>query len=88
MRWRPGAERLYGWTADEITGHSMSRLGLVNQSDVVQRHLVQALRDRGTVTYEGHHVTIKANVDADKNEVHVQSLKMAKDTMGKDNMQK
>ncbi|HEY3672334.1 MAG TPA: EAL domain-containing protein [Acidimicrobiia bacterium] len=57
MRWRPGAERLYGWTADEITGHSMSRLGLVNQSDVVQRHLVQALRDRGMVTYEGHHVT-------------------------------
>jgi diguanylate cyclase (GGDEF)-like protein/PAS domain S-box-containing protein len=57
MRWRPGAERLYGWTADEITGHSMIRLGRVNQSDVVQRHLVHALRDRGMVTYDGHHVT-------------------------------
>jgi hypothetical protein len=28
--------------------------------------------------HEGHHVTLKAHVDADKNEVHVMSLKMAK----------
>jgi hypothetical protein len=47
----------------------------INNADAVKGH-------------EGHHVTIKANVDADKSEVHVQSLKMAKDTMGKDNMQK
>ena len=26
--------------------------------------------------HEGHHVTLKAHVDADKNEVHVMSLKM------------
>jgi hypothetical protein len=28
--------------------------------------------------HEGHHVTLTAHVDADKNEVHVMSLKMAK----------
>jgi hypothetical protein len=28
--------------------------------------------------HEGHHVILTANVDADKNEVHVVSLKMAK----------
>ena len=31
--------------------------------------------------HEGHHVTLQAHVDADKNEVHVVGLKMAKDTM-------
>jgi hypothetical protein len=35
--------------------------------------------------HEGHHVTLKAQVDADKNEVHVLSLKMAKDSMQKMN---
>ena len=29
--------------------------------------------------HEGHHVTVKAHVDADKSEVNVMSLKMAKD---------
>ncbi len=38
--------------------------------------------------HEGHHVTLTAHVDADKNEVHVTSLKMAADSMKKDNMQK
>jgi pentapeptide MXKDX repeat protein len=38
--------------------------------------------------HEGHHVTLKAHVYADKNEVHVMSLKMAADSMKKDNMQK
>src|SRR4029077_18042202 len=33
--------------------------------------------------HEGHHVTLQAQVDADKNEVHVESLKMAKDGMQK-----
>jgi hypothetical protein len=33
--------------------------------------------------HEGHHVTLKAQVDTDKNEVHVVSLKMAKDSMQK-----
>jgi hypothetical protein len=33
--------------------------------------------------HEGHHVILQAHVDADKNEVHVVSLKMAKDTMQK-----
>jgi hypothetical protein len=33
--------------------------------------------------HEGHHVTLQAQVDADKNEVHVVGLKMAKDTMQK-----
>jgi hypothetical protein len=37
--------------------------------------------------HEGHHVMLKASVDADKSEVTVKSLKMAKDTMKKDNMQ-
>jgi hypothetical protein len=31
--------------------------------------------------HEGHHVTLKAQVDTDNNEVHVVSLKMAKDSM-------
>jgi hypothetical protein len=33
--------------------------------------------------HEGHHVTLQAHVDADKNEVQVVSLKMAKDSMQK-----
>ena len=33
--------------------------------------------------HEGHHVTLQAQVDADKNEVHVVGLKMAKDSMQK-----
>lgn len=40
---------------------------------------------------EGHHVTVKAHVDAAKNEIHVTSVKMAKgemkDTMKKDEIQ-
>ena len=38
--------------------------------------------------HEGHHVALKAHVYADKNEVHVMSLKMAADSMKKDNVQK
>jgi hypothetical protein len=34
--------------------------------------------------HEGHHVTLKARVDADKDTVDVVSLKMAADTMKKD----
>jgi hypothetical protein len=34
--------------------------------------------------HEGHHVTLKAHVSADKNTVDVVSLKMAGDTMKKD----
>jgi hypothetical protein len=34
--------------------------------------------------HEGHHVTLKAHVSADKNEVDVVSLRMAGDTMKKD----
>jgi len=36
--------------------------------------------------HEGHQVTVKGHVDADKNEIHVISLKMAKDTGKKDDM--
>ena len=38
--------------------------------------------------HEGHHVILKAHLDTDKSEVHVVSLKMAKDTMKNDTMQK
>src|ERR1700726_477781 len=38
--------------------------------------------------HEGHHVTLKAKADADKGEVKVVSLKMAKDNMKSDTMQK
>ena len=31
--------------------------------------------------HEGHHVILQVHVDADKNEVHVVSLKMAKNSM-------
>jgi hypothetical protein len=37
--------------------------------------------------HEGHHVTLKAKVAADKTEVDVVSLKMAGDNMKKDNAQ-
>ena len=37
--------------------------------------------------HEGHHVAVKAHVDAAKNEIHVTSVKMAKGEM-KDNMKK
>ena len=36
--------------------------------------------------HEGHHVVLSAHVYADKGEVHVMSLKMAGDSMKKDNM--
>ena len=41
--------------------------------------------------HEGHHVTVKGHLDADKNEIHVTSVKMAKGEMKgemKDNMKK
>ena len=42
--------------------------------------------------HEGHHVTVKAHLDPAKNELHVTSVKMAKeemkDTMKKDSMKK
>ena len=38
--------------------------------------------------HEGHHVVLKAQVDAGKGEVHVTSLKMAKDNMKQNTMQK
>ena len=34
--------------------------------------------------HEGHHVTLKGQVSADKNEINVDSLKMAGDSMKKD----
>jgi hypothetical protein len=37
--------------------------------------------------HEGHHVTLKAKVSPDKNEVDVVSLKMAGDNMKKDSAQ-
>jgi hypothetical protein len=36
--------------------------------------------------HEGHHVVLTAHVYPDKDEVHVMSLKMASDTMKKNNM--
>lgn len=38
--------------------------------------------------HEGHHVLLKAHVDTDKGEVHVTSLKMAKDNMKQNTMQR
>jgi len=38
--------------------------------------------------HEGHHVMVKAHADADKGEIHVTSLKMVKDNMKNDSMQK
>ena len=36
--------------------------------------------------HAGHHVIVRAHVDADKGEIHVMSVKMAKDTMMNDSM--
>lgn len=38
--------------------------------------------------HEGHEVTLKAHLDADRNEVHVVSVKMTKETKEKDEMKK
>ena len=47
-----------------------SKSWTINNPDAVKGH-------------EGHHVTLQTHVDANKNEVHVVSLKMAKDSMQK-----
>jgi hypothetical protein len=44
-------------------------------------HLLTISNQAAVKGHKGHHVTLQAQVDADKNEVHVVSLKMAKDTM-------
>src|SRR5258708_30206250 len=38
--------------------------------------------------HEGHHVQVKAHVDADKGSVHIMEVKMLKDEMKKDEMKK
>lgn len=42
------------------------------------------------MSHQGHHVRVKAHVDADKDEIHVASVRMAKDkdSMKKDDMHK
>ncbi len=59
--------------------------------------MLQTVPERGNVSSAadlmggGHHVTVKAHLDAAKNEIQVSSVKMAKDemkdTMKKDEMQ-
>jgi len=48
-----------------------SKSWAINNPDAVKGH-------------EGHHVTLTARLDADKSEVHVVSLKMAKDAKDKE----
>ncbi len=48
-----------------FVGDSDSKTWTISNPDAVKGH-------------EGHHVTLTAHVDADKSEVHVMSLKMAK----------
>ncbi len=48
-----------------FVGDSDSKSWTISNPDAVKGH-------------EGHHVTLTAHVDADKSEVHVMSLKMAK----------
>jgi hypothetical protein len=57
-------------TLSERERISLSKSWTISNPDAVKGH-------------EGHHVTLQARVDADKNEVHVVSLKMAKDSMQK-----
>jgi hypothetical protein len=53
-----------------FVGDSDSKSWTINNPEAVKGH-------------EGHHVTLTAQVDADKSEVHVVSLKMAKEKMAK-----
>jgi len=56
-----------------FVGDKDGKTWTINNPDAVKGH-------------EGHHVILTAHVDADKGEVHVMSLKMAKDKMKKDSM--
>ena len=73
-----------------VTG-TLSEDGKMFMSDKDQKNWTVANPD-AVKGHEGHHVTVKAHVDADKNEINVVSLKMAKgamkDTMKKDDMKK
>jgi hypothetical protein len=62
------ATKVTGKISDDgktFVSDSDSKTWTINNPDAVKGH-------------EGHHVTLTAQVDADKSEVHVESLKMAK----------
>lgn len=63
-------------TATEVTGKiSDDGKSFVSDSDGKTWTIANPDTVKG---HEGHHVTLKATVDSDKNEVTVKSLKMAK----------
>ncbi len=67
------AEKVTGKISEDgktFVGDTDSKSWTINNPEAVKGH-------------EGHHVTLTAQVDADKSEVHVVSLKMAKDKMAK-----
>jgi hypothetical protein len=68
--------------ADKVTGKiSDDGKTFVNDKDSKSWTISNPEAVKG---HEGHHVTLTAHVYADKNEVHVMSLKMAADKMKKD----
>ena len=86
-----------GWqqtVGTDLRGKTLGVLGLGNIGSQVARvgsWQNGCTEDQGVAVsnsdavkgYEGHHVILLAQVDADKNTVHVVSLKMAKDGMAK-----
>jgi len=63
-------------TSTKVTGKiSDDGKSFVSDSDSKSWNIANPAAVKG---HEGHHVTLTAHVNADKNEVHVVSLKMAK----------
>jgi PAS domain S-box-containing protein len=57
VSWNSGAERLYGWTAEEMAGRPVSVLAPPDGADTISRALELVLRQRSSERYEGVVVT-------------------------------
>src|SRR2546423_1515699 len=56
--WNKGAERIYGWTAEEATGRTASELRLLSELNAAQfERGLQAIRERGEWSGEMHQWT-------------------------------
>ncbi|HEV8715791.1 MAG TPA: PAS domain S-box protein [Candidatus Binatia bacterium] len=53
--WNKGAERLYGYTAEEMRGHSIARLYPVEDRDILQHEVIAPLTEKGH-----HEVEVRA----------------------------
>lgn len=63
--WNPGAEALYGYSAEEALGRSISFLVPPSRADEVHRLIERAVADRNTF----HHETVRVRKDGSKIDV-------------------